>query len=149
MSTLKPSATLSPEERGAQPPTLRAGAETQLQNYFPLSFAQQRLWFLNQLQPASTAYNMSAALELEGELEISALERRLCEIVRRHEALRTTFNTVEEEPVQVVASPQPFALPVKSLEGLSEDEQEAEIRRAWGEAAQRPSALGAGRPPRG
>src|SRR6185437_9541224 len=59
----------------------------------PLSFAQQRLWFLDQLAPGAAAYNLSGRLHLEGRLDTSALEKTLNEIVRRHEALRTIFST--------------------------------------------------------
>src|ERR1700730_10775234 len=59
--------------------------------FIPLSFAQQRLWFLDQLQPGLTTYNISCVVRLRGRLEIKALERSLQEIVRRHESLRTTF----------------------------------------------------------
>ena len=66
----------------------------------PLSFAQQRLWFLDQLEPGSAAYNLSGRLHLEGRLEVSSLEASLNEIVRRHEALRTIFSTRDGEPVR-------------------------------------------------
>src|SRR5918994_6812467 len=70
---------------------------------FPLSFAQQRLWFLHRLDPASPAYNIPAALRLRGRLDVAALQRSLAEIARRHEALRTTFAEMDGRPVQVVA----------------------------------------------
>lgn len=66
----------------------------------PLSFAQQRLWFLHQMAPASAVYNVPTALRLEGVLNLSALEQAFSEIVRRHEILRTTFDIIEGEPVQ-------------------------------------------------
>src|SRR5687767_2524095 len=66
----------------------------------PLSFAHQRLWFLDQLQPGNPAYNFPVAVRLQGPLQPTALEQSLGEIVRRHEALRTTFSTVDEQPVQ-------------------------------------------------
>ena len=78
---------------------------------FPLSFAQQRLWFLHQLDPQSSAYNMPAALRLSGHLDILARERTLNEIIRRHEVLRTTFDALEGEPVQVIAATQRLELP--------------------------------------
>src|SRR5689334_12303449 len=70
----------------------------------PLSFAQQRLWFLDQLEPGSAAYNLSGRLHLEGRLDASALEASLNEIVRRHEALRTIFTARDGAAVQIVLS---------------------------------------------
>ena len=69
----------------------------------PLSYAQQRLWFLDQYEPNSSVYNVPSALWLKGSLNIAALEQSLGEIVRRHESLRTTFSMVDGEPVQVIA----------------------------------------------
>jgi len=97
---------------------------------FPTTFAQQRLWFLEQLQPGSTSYLIPWSLRIEGELNISALERSLAEIVRRHEILRTTFSWKEEMPMQVVGSPS-FTLPVPNISGLDQaEEKAAELGRA-------------------
>src|SRR5262249_14691459 len=71
-------------------------------NTFPLSFAQQRLWFLNQLTPGSPVYNISAAAQFTGSLDAQALERCFDEIARRHEILRTTFTIVDGNPAQIV-----------------------------------------------
>ncbi|HEX5601787.1 MAG TPA: condensation domain-containing protein, partial [Pyrinomonadaceae bacterium] len=70
---------------------------------FPLSFAQQRLWYLDQLDPGNTVYNMPFAVRLTGSLDVAALERSLLEIERRHEILRTTFAVKDGHPVQLVA----------------------------------------------
>src|SRR5438045_9594546 len=70
----------------------------------PLSFAQQRLWFLDQLAPGSPVYNISEALRLKGALDVTALEQSPKEIVRRHEAGRTTFRAGDGHPVQIVSS---------------------------------------------
>ncbi len=96
---------------------------------FRLSFAQERLWFLDQLLPGSPLYNIATALPLPGPLDLAALQRSLDEIVRRHEALRTTFRLAGTEPVQVVASPAPVALPVDDLVSLPEGARQAEARR--------------------
>ncbi len=69
----------------------------------PLSFAQQRLWFIDQLEPGNSVYNFPAAVRLKGPLNVVALKQSLNEIVKRHEALRTTFATVDGRPVQVIA----------------------------------------------
>ena len=68
----------------------------------PLSFAQQRLWFINQLEPNSTAYNFPLSLRLTGALNVAALEQSLNKIVQRHETLRTTFESVNGHPTQVI-----------------------------------------------
>jgi amino acid adenylation domain-containing protein len=102
----------------------------------PLSFAQQRLWFLSQLAPDNPFYNMTAAVRLSGRLNDTALERALNEVFRRHEALRTNFVVVNRQPRQVIAEPYALELPVLDLSGLSKAEREAEVeRRADAEAA--------------
>jgi len=89
----------------------------------PLSFAQQRLWFLQQLSPDSHSYNLLEALRLEGNLNLLALEQSLSELIRRHEILRTTFPMVEGQPIQRIAPPSPVSLPLEDLQGLSKNEQ--------------------------
>ena len=107
----------------------------------PLSFAQQRLWFLNQLDGGSSAYNVPAALRLRGELDHAALERTLTEIVRRHEVLRTSFPARDGEPVQMIAEPMAVRLPVLDLSEVPADEREREARRLAHEEAQKPFDL--------
>jgi len=85
----------------------------------PLSFAQQRLWFMYQLEPGSTAYNLPVSAHFSGRLELSALKRALSEIVRRHEVLRTVFSGAGERAVQVVTEARPFDLPLVDLAELS------------------------------
>jgi amino acid adenylation domain-containing protein len=92
----------------------------------PLSFAQQRLWFLHQLDPESPAYNVPGALRLSGPLLPEALERALGEIMARHEALRTVFAEMDGEPVQRILSPSPFTLPRIDLAGSLDPQAEAE-----------------------
>ncbi len=78
----------------------------------PLSFAQERMWFLHQLEPRSSAYNLAAGVRLEGDLDPAVLARCFTELVRRHETLRTTFAEVDGKPVQVIHPPAQFELPV-------------------------------------
>jgi len=111
---------------------------------FPASFAQQRLWFLNQLEPRSPAYNIPAAVRLEGWLNLEALERSLHEVVRRHESLRTTFAVADGQPVQVIAPTLPLTLQVVELEHLSADERDAATLRMAGEEAREPFDLSVG-----
>jgi amino acid adenylation domain-containing protein/non-ribosomal peptide synthase protein (TIGR01720 family) len=106
----------------------------------PLSFAQQRLWFLDQLDPGTAAYHLAAAVRLGGALDAEVLGRVFAEVVRRHEALRTTFPAIDGEPVQRIGPPPPsWALPLTDLAHLPEPE--AEARRLAREEAARPFAL--------
>ena len=109
-----------------------------------LSFAQQRLWFLHQLDPSSPAYNLPRAFALRGPLDVGVLERSLGEVVRRHEVLRTTFRTAEPEPVQVVNEARPVKIPAEDLRGLAAGERERRVRQAAEEEARRPFDLEAG-----
>ncbi|MFW9261387.1 amino acid adenylation domain-containing protein [Nostoc sp. CALU 546] len=83
---------------------------------YPLSFAQQRLWFLDRLEPGNPAYNISLAVNLKGQLEVTLLEQSLNEIIRRHETLRTTFTTVNGQPVQIIADSLKLSLSVINIE---------------------------------
>ena len=78
----------------------------------PLSFAQQRLWFIDQLEPGTPLYNIPVALRLSGPLDIAAVESSFNEIVRRHEVLRTYFPSLDGQPVQVVGDYRPLNLEV-------------------------------------
>jgi amino acid adenylation domain-containing protein len=122
------------------PPLVPVHRDTQL----PLSFAQQRLWFIDQLVPGSPFYNISTAVRLKGQLDVSALERTLTEITRRHEVTRTTFPTYEGRPVQMISPVQPISLPVTDLSGMPEGEREAELQRLLDEFARRPFDLARG-----
>jgi amino acid adenylation domain-containing protein/non-ribosomal peptide synthase protein (TIGR01720 family) len=110
----------------------------------PLSFAQQRLWFIDQLEPGNTAYNIFNAIRLRGALDVSALERGFQQIVQRHESLRTTFQSVEGEPHQVIAADMPVSLPLTDLSALSRAEQETEAQRLALDEARRPFDLSSG-----
>ncbi len=107
----------------------------------PLSFAQQRLWFLSLLEPWSPAYNMPTSLRVQGPLVVPALERALAEIVRRHETLRTTFEDRGSRPVQVIAAATAPPLPRIDLERLAEDHRRTESQRLAERDAERPFDL--------
>ena len=119
------------------PPIERASRQGEL----PLSFAQQRLWFLDRLQPGNPAYNIPAAVRLKGALNVAALEQTFQEIIKRHEALRTTFNAVEGRPAQVIISSFNFTLPIVNLRKLSQAEREAEAMRLVAEETRQPFDL--------
>ncbi|MEW6735711.1 MAG: amino acid adenylation domain-containing protein, partial [Acidobacteriota bacterium] len=101
----------------------------------PLSFAQLRLWFLDQLEPGNPAYNMPAAVHFAGLLDIAALKQSLNEIVQRHESIRTTFTLVEQQPAQVVVASLMVELPLIDLENLSKVERDAEAKRLINEVS--------------
>jgi len=94
----------------------------------PLSFAQQRLWFLHQLAENNPQYNMPSVLQISGELDVVVLEQTFNEVVRRHEVLRTSFRVIEGEPVQVIADPEPLWLPLIDLQELAPEERETDTR---------------------
>jgi amino acid adenylation domain-containing protein len=102
----------------------------------PLSSAQQRVWFLDQLEPGSSAYNIPLAYRLKGQLDVTALERSVREIVRRHEVLRTTFAAVNGQPIQVISPETDITLPIVNLQELPEIERETETQRLVSEEAQ-------------
>jgi amino acid adenylation domain-containing protein len=110
----------------------------------PLSFAQQRLWFIDQLEPESTAYNIPAAVRLRGELNVEALRRSFAEVVQRHEVLRTTFVAEAGEPQQVIGAGWEIDLPVVDLHDLPEAERETAARAWAGRQAAQPFVLSEG-----
>ncbi len=107
----------------------------------PLSFAQQRLWLIHQLDPESSAYNGSNLVRLQGKLEVEALEESINEIVRQHEILRTCFVVVEGQPVQKIIPELKITLPIIDLQHLSETEREKIVRSLKAENAQQPFDL--------
>ena len=107
----------------------------------PASFAQQRLWFLDQLEPNSPLYNIPAAVRLQGRLDVTALELTLNEIVRRHEALRTNFESLKGQPVQIIAPAVNLMLPRIDLGGLDAEERESAVQKLSAEEARRPFDL--------
>ncbi len=107
----------------------------------PLSFPQQRLWFLDRLQPGRAVYNVPLALRLDGQLDPAALERSLSEVVRRHEPLRTRFVERDGQPWQEIVSPAPFSLPEIDLRALPADVRAGELARLGREEEARPFDL--------
>ena len=107
----------------------------------PLSFAQERLWFLDQLLPGSPAYTIFDAVRLEGPLDLEALRRSISELVRRHEVLRSTFPSVSGRPVQVVQPPAPLEVPLTDLRSFPPERRQAELDRALADEAARPLSL--------
>ncbi|HEX8436630.1 amino acid adenylation domain-containing protein, partial [Archangium sp.] len=122
----------------AAPPLKRVARDGKL----PLSFAQQRLWFLDQMEPGSASYNIPFAVRLRGEMDAAALEKSLAEVVRRHEALRTTFEEVDGQPVQHIQPAGSFRLNVEDVSHLPEAQREAAARQRVEQEARRPFDLG-------
>src|SRR3990172_5937896 len=107
----------------------------------PLSFAQQRLWFLDQIEPNTPLYNIPTAVRLSGALNIEALQKTLDAIVARHEVLRTTFVSVDGGPVQVIAESRSVEMSVIDLSEWPKAEQGAEVQHLLDEEAKRPFNL--------
>ncbi len=132
---------LKAREQGFEVPPLQRLPQALREGDLPLSFAQERLWFLDQLQPGSAAYNVPAAVRLTGRLDVTALAATLGEIVRRHEALRTSYAVREGQPVQAVAPEVGLPLPRVDLSGLAPGRREAEARALTAAEALRPFDL--------
>ena len=96
---------------------------------FPLSFAQQRMWFLHQLTPNDPFYNMTAAFRVRGEVNHAALTAAFNRIFERHEVLRTTFHQFQGQPMQTIRAHRPFSLTVEDLSELSAEQREARVRQ--------------------
>jgi glycosyltransferase involved in cell wall biosynthesis/NRPS condensation-like uncharacterized protein/alpha-ketoglutarate-dependent taurine dioxygenase len=115
------------------------------QRRLPLSFAQQRLWFIDQLEPGQSHFNLPAVIRLTGRLNIKALESTLNEVVRRHEVLRTHFPVGDDEqPMQIISPPSLMSLPVTDLSHISEAAREQEAQRLIGAEAERAFNLAEG-----
>jgi amino acid adenylation domain-containing protein len=117
----------SQQVNGASP--IETMAPVSRDESMPLSFAQQRLWFLAQLAPGNPFYNIPVALRLRGELNLEALGQAINEIVRRHESLRTRIEVKESEPVQVIDEWNPRKLDIVDLTRLTREEKEEEARK--------------------
>ena len=121
----------------AAPPILPVPRDGNL----PLSFAQQRLGFIDQLDPGNSVYNFPAAVRLTGPLDLTALQQSLNEIVKRHEVLRTTFVTVDGRPAQVIAQTSAVTLTLVDLRPQSAADRETEVQRLATKEAGRPFDL--------
>ncbi|GER91685.1 hypothetical protein KDW_58470 [Dictyobacter vulcani] len=121
----------------ATPPLVPMSRESAI----PLSFAQQRLWFIDQMEPANAAYNIPLALRLSGDLNAEALVRSLQEIVNRHEILRTSFVVQDEQPVQIIHSADTFQVRQLNISELVASARDTLIKQLALEDAQRPFDL--------
>ncbi len=131
-----------PKTASGAPPLVPVSREGAL----PLSFAQQRLWFLEQLDPQNAAYNEAVAVRVEGRLDVAVLERCLLEVVRRHMSLRSTFRAEEGKPVQLVSSEARLPLARVDLSALPDGARDEAVSRLTGEEALRPFDLVSGPP---
>src|SRR5688572_7147510 len=128
--------TFSPDTMIEEPePVIEAAEEIFV---MPMSFAQQRLWLLDQLEPSNSTYNITMAYRLTGRLNVSALEQSLNEIVQRHESLRTTFAIVDGQPAQLIAPALTLSLPLTDLTHLSDSEREGAALNLMTEESRRP-----------
>nr|QEO74477.1 condensation domain-containing protein [uncultured bacterium] len=125
-------------EAGARPLTIPRRGE---RDVHPLSFAQQRLWFIDQLEPGNYAHNILTAVRFSGEFDRTALERAIGEIVRRHESLRATFRAEDGRPMQIISDALPGLLRDVDLEQFPEPEREAEVMRTANAEVLRPFDL--------
>lgn len=127
-------------DRTGVPPLTRSGKR----DHLPLSFAQQRLWFLDQLEPGNPIYNLAQTFRMRGQLDPGALKRALDKIVARHQSLRTTFPVEAGEPIQVVRDELDLPLPITDLSGLGRERRESQAEKLSLEEAQRPFRLSSG-----
>jgi hypothetical protein len=143
-------ATLSPEVRdllaartegGAGRPGGDAIPRRERSDMTPLSFAQQRLWFIEQLERGTHTYNCARAARLRGPIDTAVLRRSLGDIVERHEALRTSFTATDGRPVQTIAGTLSLPLPIADLSGFPESEREAQAQHLAVEEIRRPFDL--------
>lgn len=118
-----------------------ANAAAEDEFILPMSFAQQRLWFLDRFEPNSAFYNISRAFRLTGTLDVSVLEASLNAIVLRHEALRTRFEMVDAQPVQIITPSLVLPFEVRDLSGLPESERDEEVTRLLAEESSQPFDL--------
>jgi acyl carrier protein len=111
----------------------------------PVSFAQQRLWFLDQLEPENSAYNLFTAFQLTGRLDVTALEQSFNEIIRRHQVLRTVFKSIDGQPCQIVLPSLQIKIPLVDLKDLASDkDRESGLRDLFRTEAHQPFDLARG-----
>ncbi len=110
----------------------------------PLSFSQQRLWFLAQLEGPNSAYNLASVVRLDGELAVATLEEAISTVIARHQVLRTTFPDSGGKPSQQISAAAPFHLPVQDLSSLPDEQQQAEVLKLIGAESDRPFDLAVG-----
>ena len=127
--------------KGFEIPPVRPASSTEP---FPLSFSQQRLWFLDQLQPGNAFYNMPGAVRLKGWLNVEAFEKSLGEVVRRHQVLRSRFTSGDGNPVVTIAPAEPFRLETVDCRSMGESQQETQLEQLAVAEATRPFELSQG-----
>ncbi|HLG62463.1 MAG TPA: amino acid adenylation domain-containing protein, partial [Ktedonosporobacter sp.] len=132
------------DKQGYEVLPLIAAVHTEHSQDLPLSFAQQRLWFLDQLEPDASVYNVPAAIRLTGSLNIKALEQSLRDIVRRHKTLRTTFQVKDKEPVQVISDVWEVHLPLVDVSALPAEVRQKQVQRLLQQEANQPFNLSKG-----
>jgi hypothetical protein len=116
---------ISAGKQAELPPITRVSRDGEL----PLSFAQQRMWFFEELAGGTSAFNIASGVRLSGPLNVATLEQTFSEIIRRHEILRTVFRAVNSEPVQLIQPPARFTLPLVDLTSLPQEQAEREASR--------------------
>ncbi len=129
---------LAQSEGSDQVPPLEAGPR---HSTYPLSFSQERLWFLHQLEPDSSAYNMSLALRLSGSLDVAALSTSLKRVMARHAIFRTSFPTIDDKPVQVISEECFLSLRHEDLRTIPRSECEARVNHLIAEECLQPFSL--------
>ena len=122
--------------RGIRVSPLPSLQKVDRQQPLPLSFSQERLWFLDQLEPGNPQYNIPGAVRIRGPLNARALERSLQHIIQRHEVLRTTYHTIDGKPEARIHATMPFHLVVKDFSGLTEDAQTQQVQQFLHQEAQ-------------
>jgi amino acid adenylation domain-containing protein len=131
-------------ENNSKLSSIKPGAREAQDGHFPLSFAQQRLWFLDQLQPGSPAYTIAMAYRIKGAVNVAALEKSVNEIIRRHEILRTTFQTIDGQPVQVIVPALSVKFIIETLAEFPVEQREAEMQKRAVAEAREPFNLATG-----